>query len=164
MAYLKEATACLLAFCMSWSAHSVVADEPVLAGAASVIDGDTIEIAGQRIRIMDVDAPERGQHCTAADRSLWPCGDAAADALATVMHGKQVSCGTVGKPSRGLQLARCAAEGVDLANWLLAAGWAVPARNCKCEVARDLARLAEAGGHGIWGSAFQLPWDWRVLR
>ena len=30
----------------------------VIAGRASVIDGDTLEIHGERIRILDIDAPE----------------------------------------------------------------------------------------------------------
>ncbi len=38
------------------------ANEPVT-GRASVVDGDTIEIAGERIRFNGVDAPESWQIC-----------------------------------------------------------------------------------------------------
>jgi endonuclease YncB( thermonuclease family) len=34
-----------------------------LAGRASIVDADTIDIHGQRIRILDVDAPESRQPC-----------------------------------------------------------------------------------------------------
>ena len=34
-----------------------------ISGPARVIDGDSIEIAGERIRIHGIDAPERSQTC-----------------------------------------------------------------------------------------------------
>src|SRR5688500_17207217 len=40
---------------------SSTAHAETIAGRASVIDGDTIEIHGERIRILDIDAPESRQ-------------------------------------------------------------------------------------------------------
>jgi endonuclease YncB( thermonuclease family) len=51
------------------SAQSVV-------GRASVIDGDTLDIRGERVRIVDIDAPESGQFCFKKTEDLdvgaWP--------------------------------------------------------------------------------------------
>jgi endonuclease YncB( thermonuclease family) len=51
---------------------------PALAGTASVIDGDTIEVHGQRIRLHGIDAPESRQLCR-LDGKPWQCGKDAAN-------------------------------------------------------------------------------------
>ena len=47
-------------------------------GTASVIDGDTIEVHGQRIRLHGIDAPESRQLCR-LDGKSWQCGEVAAN-------------------------------------------------------------------------------------
>ena len=49
-----------------------------VAGVASVIDGDTIEVHGQRIRLHGIDAPESRQLCR-RDGKPWQCGKDAAN-------------------------------------------------------------------------------------
>lgn len=51
-----------------------------LAGSASVIDGDTLEIHGQRIRLFGIDAPESRQTCE-ADAQTYRCGQQAVRSL-----------------------------------------------------------------------------------
>jgi len=46
-----------------------------------VIDGDTLEIHGERIRILDIDAPESRQTCRALSGSEWKCGQWVARAV-----------------------------------------------------------------------------------
>jgi len=45
-----------------------------ITGPARVIDGDTIDIAGTRIRLWGIDAPETRQTCEGRDRQTYECG------------------------------------------------------------------------------------------
>ena len=60
-------------------------------GPARVIDGDTIDIAGESIRLHGIDAPENAQTCI-ADGVTWPCGKRATAALVEFIDGAPVSC------------------------------------------------------------------------
>ncbi len=52
-----------------------------VASVASLIDGDTLEIHGQRIRLHGIDAPESRQLCHRNGKP-WQCGKDAALVLA----------------------------------------------------------------------------------
>jgi endonuclease YncB( thermonuclease family) len=75
---------------LQWSsaertAATVAASNPLgdIVGRASVKDGDTIEIHGESIRILDVDAPESGQLCTKPGGEDWRCGSSSCSACQT---------------------------------------------------------------------------------
>jgi endonuclease YncB( thermonuclease family) len=133
----------------------------LIAGRASVIDGDTLEIHSERIRILDVDAPESRQKCKALSGSEWKCGQRAANKLAEWIGQLTVTCETTRNDQYGRWLARCDVAGVSVANWLAGHGWAVPYRDSKCEEVRALSKEAEAQNAGIWGGEFVMPWEWR---
>ncbi len=62
-----------------------------ITGKPRIIDGDTIEIAGQRIRLYGIDAPESNQTCVADDKR-WPCGTNATLALSGLISTNWVAC------------------------------------------------------------------------
>ena len=66
------------------------------AGVASVIDGDTIEVHGQRIRLHGIDAPESRQLCR-RDGKPWQCWKDAANALADKIARRPVTCEDLSK-------------------------------------------------------------------
>ena len=60
-------------------------------GKPRIIDGDTIAIAGQRIRLHGIDAPESKQTCSVDGRE-WACGLEATFALARIIETHWITC------------------------------------------------------------------------
>lgn len=137
------------------------ASSKTLAGRARVIDGDTIEIHGQHIRLLDVDAPESKQTCTYDDGTEWRCGQQAALKLADWIDGRHVTCRSEKLDQFGRHLANCSVGGDNLSQWLAINGWAVPFRTCGCEAVRAASWGAELNERGIWSGSFIMPWEWR---
>src|ERR1700716_4723793 len=58
-----------------------------LTGQASIIDGDTLEIHGTRMRVWGIDAPESNQLCRSDESLQYQCGAKAANELGTFIAG-----------------------------------------------------------------------------
>jgi endonuclease YncB( thermonuclease family) len=146
----------LAALLLLWSSLALAA---VLSGQASVIDGDTIEIHGQRIRFFGIDAPESHQTC-GADQQTYRCGQQAALALADHVGQQTVSCEKRDVDRYGRIVAVCRAGGEDLNAWMVSQGWALAYRHYSTAYVseEDAARVAKLG---IWRGTFTAPWDWR---
>jgi hypothetical protein len=63
-----------------------------LVGQASIIDGDTIEIHGTRIRLWGIDEPESTQLCRGEDSLQYRCGAKAANDLDAFIARRPVNC------------------------------------------------------------------------
>ena len=99
----------------------------VLSGPARVIDGDTLEVAGRRVRLHGRDAPERSQACERGGRR-YACGQAAARALAALLAGRAVRCTARGRNRYGRTVAVCRVGGADVGEAMVHSGWAVALR------------------------------------
>ena len=71
--------------------HRAETSATALSGRPRVVDGDTIDVGGARVRLHGVDAPESDQSCV-AQGTRWPCGRRATRALAGRLGGRTVVC------------------------------------------------------------------------
>ena len=133
-----------------------------ITGIAEVIDGDTLEIHGQRVRLQGIDAPESGQLCR-LDGAPWRCGEDAASGLAKKIDRRPVTCREHDPNRHDHIVATCMVAGEDLGEWMVARGWAVAYYLHSYEYSRAEHR-AKAARRGIWASEFEMPWEWRRQR
>jgi endonuclease YncB( thermonuclease family) len=113
----------LIAALILVSAPDVLADD--LTGQASIIDGDTLEIHGTRIRLWGIDAPESSQLCRGDDSLQYRCGAKAANDLDAFIARRPVSCLPISLDRYGRTVATCSVAGADLGDWLVRNGLAL---------------------------------------
>lgn len=126
--------------------HAVPSPTHVSADAhnIAIIDGDTLRLDGQVIRLRGVEAPDRGDQCLGG----MDCGGAATTALAGLVRGRRVECLLRDHDGAGRPYADCNASGTDLSRAIVASGWA-RAQPGAPELA-DLELRARRQRAGLW--------------
>src|SRR5690242_12944144 len=80
--------AAILLALVATAAHS----EETISGLPRIVDGDTLVIESQKIRLSSTDAPETDQICLDAERKKWACGIQARDRLADHICNRAIDC------------------------------------------------------------------------
>ncbi|MBA2124878.1 nuclease [Hyphomicrobium methylovorum] len=128
---------------------------PSIEGRGHPIDGDSLRVGGDEVRLKGIDAPEGRQTCR-RDGTPWNCGDAARDTLRQLIGGDTVVCSVSERDRFGRLLANCRAGSRELNAGMVAAGMAVSYGGFRSEEAQ-----AKAARKGLWGAEFQMPRAWR---
>lgn len=145
--------------------QKLIKPKPVaIAGVASVIDGDTIEVHGQRIRFNGIDAPESSQYCDDARGFEYPCGRRSAEALDGFLGAsKPIHCSFVTWDHYGRFVGDCTrADGASVAGWMVEHGQALDWPKYSDGAYAAQQAKAQAAKVGLWVGSFQTPWDWRA--
>lgn len=130
------------------------------AAPVRVIDGDTLGMGGERIRLYGIDAPESGQTCErSGDR--WQCGQAATAALASWLDGKVTECVELERDRYDRAVSTCSANGQDVGEWMVRQGWAVEYRQYSDGRYALSERDAATRRVGMHAGAFARPAEWR---
>ncbi len=133
---------------------------PALAGTpVTVIDGNTLEVAGARLRLHGIDAPDLDQPCRLRGRTQ-SCGVIARAALMDLTAGAVLDCEMRGRDAAGRTLATCTADGYDVAEGMVYTGWALALDGAPVRY-QTVQNEAEAARRGLWLGQFTAPSEWR---
>jgi endonuclease YncB( thermonuclease family) len=133
-----------------------------IVGRALVIDGDTIEISGIRIRLHGIDAPESDQVCYREGRA-YGCGRDATLALLDKLRQQTVACRQRDVDRYRRIVAVCGIGSEDVNAWMVQQGWAVAYRRFSQDYVPH-EQDAQTARRGLWRGPFKMPWRWRAER
>lgn len=131
-----------------------------LEGRARVLDGDTIEVRGERIRIHGIDAPEDRQSCRDRRGQRYSCSRAATEAMRELVRNQRVACERRDVDAYGRTIAVCRVGRVDIGAAMVRRGHALAFRRYSEDYVAQEARAREAR-RGMWAGSFEPPWVWR---
>jgi len=128
---------------------------------AQVIDGDSLTLKDQEIRLNGIDAPEYTQSCKDGRGADYPCGKQAANMLRALVRGQDVTCQSSETDRYGRALSVCRAGGVELNREMVRLGWAVAYLRHSHDYIGEEGQ-ARAARRGIWQGSFEEPEAYRA--
>ncbi len=128
-------------------------------GLPRVIDGDTLEIRGERIRLFGIDAPELGQPWWDEDGQEQDAGLSAKSALSELVEGKRLAVNVLREDQYQRTIAIVKVDGRDIARSLVKQGLAFAAPGSSRY--RRTEKSARRRRRGFWQGDVMKPWDFR---
>ena len=123
---------CLIFFFLTY--NDVKSQEPkIISGIANVVDGDTIKIGNNKIRLFGIDAPEKKQQCQKPWLSIfflnfnknYKCGEISTNKLKIKINNKLVICKSNKKDRYNRFIAECYKDKININKWMISNGYAV---------------------------------------
>ena len=140
----------------------------IIQGKVKVVDGDTIKIKNDRIRLSGIDAPELNQLCSKVFLSLfsisfnkkYSCGKISTEKLKKLLKNEIILCKVENIDRYKRKLATCYKDKLNINSWLVRNGYALAyVKYSKKYVLQE--KEAEKDKLGIWQGTFEKPWNWR---
>ncbi len=133
--------------------------EKIIEGKAKIIDGDTIHIEKNKIRLHGIDAPEIDQTCAIKDK-VWNCGIESSLELKKLILDNNISCVVSDIDKYNRYIAECFINNKNINKLMVRNGWAIAYRYYSLEFVED-EKLAEKDKNGLWQGKFQEPYLYR---
>ncbi len=133
-----------------------------LAANIKVVDGDSLEIDGVRIRLDGIDAPEFFQTCEDINSQEYECGQESTAYLKNLIAENEVHCNCEQQPDKyQRQICECFIDNLSLNKEMVRQGQARAYRSHKYS---DDENYAEANRSGIWQGRHMRPALYRTLK
>ena len=128
-------------------------------GIANVVDGDTLHIEKNKIRLYGIDAPEIDQTCTINDK-VWHCGLESTAALKKLVLNNNISCVVSDIDKYKRYIAECFINNKNINKFMVRNGWAIAYRYYSLDyiVEEEFAKNSKIG---IWQGEFIEPYKFR---
>ena len=149
--------AAVIAAGLSWVGPAAAGPD----GRVDVVDGDTLRVGREKVRLFGIDAPELDQACRRPDGTVWRCGDWARDEVRRLFQGRRAACEAVDIDRYGRIVATCRVEGRDMGATLVANGYA-RAYLRYSDLYLETEKEAVVAGRGIFGSDMLAPEAFRA--
>lgn len=143
----------------------------IVSGYGYSIDGDSLVIAGDRIRLAGIDAPELEQEGEDKIGRTYPAGRFARDMLAAIIADQSIGCRVLPqkdgeKDAQGRYVAICATSTVpDVGAQMIGRGWALVDRSGETAIYGNYVQAeteARKLGRGVWQGRMAEPWTYRA--
>ncbi|MFK7752916.1 MAG: thermonuclease family protein [Sedimentitalea sp.] len=132
-------------------------------GAVRVIDADTWDVGGQRVRLFGIDAPELSQTCTNATGGDWPCGRWASEQVRVQYNGRNADCDQITIDRYQRIVAVCNVGGQDVARLMVQTGLAFAYRKYAMDYDLDEKR-AVVDAIGLHAGQVERPAEFRAQK
>ena len=135
-----------------------------IAGRAIARTGDTLRIGAVTLKLTGIEAPHSEQTCTkGAGGRRWKCGEAAVQALKSIVGSKIVACEITAREEAGRASGSCRADGIDIGGELVKGGHVFAERGLFSRYG-SLEGEAMAAKAGLWSGEAERPADYRAKR
>ena len=138
---------------------SSVSSGKTIFGKAKVIDGDTIHINKNKIRLHAIDAPETNQTCN-KNSKVWNCGEESTKYLKELIANNIIECITQAKDRYNRFIGICYKDNLDLNSEMVLNGWAIAYRYYSMDYVEE-EEEAKQQKKGVWSGEFEEPYLFR---
>jgi endonuclease YncB( thermonuclease family) len=128
-------------------------------GKPKIIDGDTVHINKNKIRLHAIDAPETKQSCL-IDLKKWSCGKQSTAELKKMISNRIIRCEVNDIDIYNRYVGVCYINTIDINKWMVKNGWAIAYKYYSIDYINE-EKFARENKLGIWNSEFLEPYLYR---